>query len=832
MVKHPILLLFLVDLIRTVTMLRNNIKIALRNLLKQRAYTLINVFGLAVGMASCILLALHVSSELSYDKDFIDADRIHRIVLERKYPDQTSIIAGIPHSLASVAVQDYPEVERAATIAGPFNDMMISYSGSNNIDFKFLENNVYAADSNFFKMFSFKIIKGDRKTLLQHPRSMVLTENVAKRHFGEEDPFGKLITMSGNIFTVTGICEDPPANTHFSYGLIISINTIERFNLKNFNRPDVYCYLKLKQDADPKLLESKFPGMVDKYAASEFEKINKTSWSDYKKAGNGYSYFLTPLTKVYLDPENIGGMKSGGNIVTIKILTVIAILIFIIACINFINLATARSTERAREVGVRKVLGSIRRQLVFQFLTESLIVSCLGVALAALFIALALPYFNQLTEGDLQIVFGIQTSLCLIGIAVVLGLAAGIYPSFVLSAFTPITVLKANFTASSDGKWIRNGLVIFQFCISITLIICTVIMQQQMNFIYQKDLGYDKEHLIVIEGNFHMRPNFTRTLVKEIKQMSQVVSAAGSLSMPSISGIYPQQYRSEFSTELKSIHAMYAGDEFAEVMDFKLVEGNLFSENTNDSLSVILNESSVKTFGIIDPIGKKISFVEQTYGSGEQTTFTIVGIIKDFHYETLHEEIKPLVIHSNEVIFSRMSFVVARLKPGENKSAIQIMENKWKALAPDMPFQFKLFDNVVDSHYKKEKLMGEIFTVFSGLSVFVACIGLFGLSAYTVSLRTKEIGIRKVFGAGFTNILMLLSKDFTRMILISLFVAAPISVYIMNTWWLQDFTFRIQISPWTIVASGLAALLMAWFTVGYQSIKAAIRNPVRSLRNE
>lgn len=302
--------------------------------------------------------------------------------------------------------------------------------------------------------------------------------------------------------------------------------------------------------------------------------------------------------------------------------------------------------------------------------------------------------------------------------------------------------------------------------------------------------------------------------------------------MPSIRGIYPQQYRSELSTELKSIHTMYAGDEFAEVMDFKLVEGKLFSESTNDSLSVILNEAAVKTFGLTDPIGKKISFVEQTYGSGAQTTFTIVGIIKDFHYETLHEAIKPLVIQSNEVIFSRMSFVVARLKTGENKMAIQIMEEKWKALAPDMPFQFRFFDNVVDSHYKKEKRTGEIFTLFSGLSIFVACIGLFGLSAYTVSLRTKEIGIRKVFGAGVTNILMLLSKDFTRMVLIAFFVAVPISVYIMNTWWLQDFPFRIQISSWTIIATGLAALLMAWLTVGYQSIKAAIRNPVRSLRNE
>lgn len=353
-----------------------------------------------------------------------------------------------------------------------------------------------------------------------------------------------------------------------------------------------------------------------------------------------------------------------------------------------------------------------------------------------------------------------------------------------------------------------------------------------MNFLNQKDLGYDKEHLVVIEGDFHIKPNFTRTLVTEIRRIPQVLSAAGSLSMPVIGGVYPQQYRSEFSSEINSIHTMYAGDKFAEVMDFKLLEGNLFSEKTNDSLSVILNESAVKTLSLADPIGKKITFIEQTYGSGEQTTFTIVGVIKDFHYETLHKEIRPLVIQSNEIIFSRMSYVVARIKAGENESAISMIESRWKDLAPGMPFQFRFVDNVLDAHYKKEKRMEKIFTLFSGLSIFVACIGLFGLSAYTAGLRTKEIGIRKVFGAGVGDILILLSKDFTKMVSISFLLATPIALYVMETWWLQGFAFRIQISVWTVVAAGLSALLVAWFTVGYQSVKAAVRNPMRSLRNE
>jgi putative ABC transport system permease protein len=814
------------------SMIKNYLKIAFRNLIGHKAYTFINVLGLAIGMASCIMLALYIQSELSYDKGFIDAESIHKLILERKYPDQTKIQAGVPHSFASVLVNDYPEVERATTICGPFDDMIISYKGSDKTNLKFLENDVYAADSSFFRIFSFKILKGDRKTMLQHPKSMVLTESTAKRHFGDEDAFGKLITMSGDVFTVTGICEDPPANTHFKFGLVISIHTIERFNLDNFNRPDSYCYLKLKEGANPSALESKFPKMVDSYAAADFERVNKTSWADYKRAGNGYAYFLRPLTSIYLDPANIGGMKPSGNIILVRILVGIAILIFAIACINFINLATARSNERAREVGVRKVLGSFKRQLVFQFLSESFIVSFIGVGLAAILIIVSLPYFNLLTDKNLQIAFNSQTAFGLTVLIIVLSLLAGLYPSFVLSSFKPVNVLKGNFTATPKGKWIRSGLVIFQFWISISLVICTLIMQQQTTFLSQKDLGYDREELLVIEGDFHMKPSFTRSLVSEINKMPQVLSSAGSLSMPAMDGIYPQQYQSEDSPEIRSIHTMYIGDEFAETMGFKLLDGNLFSFATNDSLSVILNESAVKTFGLSNPIGKKITFIEQTYGSGERTTFTIIGVIKDFHYRTLHEAVNPLVIQSNEIIFSRMSYIVAKVKPGAYKEAISKIESKWKELAPDMPFRLRMVDGVLEAHYQKEKRMSKIFTLFSSLSIFVALIGLFGLSAYTASLRTKEMGIRKVFGAGIVDVFFLLTSGFTRTVLISFLLAAPISWYLMESWWLRGFAFRIQISIWTILGVGIAALALALVTVTYQSVKAAITNPTRSLRNE
>jgi putative ABC transport system permease protein len=814
------------------TMIWNYLKIAFRNLINHKAYTLINVLGLAIGMTSCILLTLYVKDELSYDKDFVEEENIYKVILERKYPGQTKIQAWIPHSFASVFVKDHPEIERATTICGPFNDMIVSYKGSNKTDVKFLENGVFAADSNFFKIFSFKILKGDRKTMLQHPNSMVLTESVAKKYFGDEDALGKLITMSGGVNTVTGICEDPPVNTHFKFGLIISIHSIERFNLDNFNRPDTYCYIKLKEGVNTSKLESKFLKTVDTYAAADFERVNKTSWTDYKRAGNGYRYLLRPLTSIYLDPDNIGGMKASGNIILVRVLIAIAILIFIIACVNFINLATARSSERAKEVGVRKVLGSFKRQLIFQFLSESFIVSAIGVSLTAILIIISLPYFNLLTDKNVQVVFNLQTVFKFLSLIVVLSLLAGIYPSFVLSSFKPIVVLKGNFTATPKGKWIRNGLVVFQFWISISLVICTLVMQQQTKFLSKKDLGYNKEELLVIEGDFHMKPNFTRNLVAEIKRMPEVLSAAGSLSMPSMDGIYLQQYQAEGSEEIRSLHTMEIGDEFAETMDFKLLDGKLFSTTSNDSLSVILNESAVKTLGLSNPIGKHITFIEQTYGSGERTTFKIIGVIKDFNYRTLHETINPLIIQSNEIIFSRMSYVAVRLKPGANAETISQIEFKWKQLSPDMPFQFRFVDNILDAHYQKEQRVGKIFSLFSLLGIAVALIGQFGLSTYTASLRTKEMGIRKVFGAGILDVFILLTHGFTRTVLISFLLAAPTSWYLMERWWLQGFAFRIQINVWTLLGVGVGALAVALVTVGYQSIKAAVVNPTGSLRNE
>jgi putative ABC transport system permease protein len=808
-----------------------HLRSTIRSLLRQRLYTTVNIFGLSIGLASCAALTLYVNDELSFDKQFDEYQRIYKLVLERTEPEKISTIGGVPHSYSAIIPEQSQDAEMTTAISGPFNDMMITFKGANHKSINHLEDNIYAADSNFFNVFSFPVISGDRTTMLKEPKSMVLTEAVAKKHFGNADPMGKIIHMSGDDFVVTGICADPPANTHFNFGIIISIHTIERFTLNNFNRPDSYCYVKLSHNADPKGLEKKISKMVELYAGPDFEKVNGSSWKEYLAAGNGYRYFLVPLKDVYLYPINIGGFRPPGNIVFVQVLILVIALIFAVTCINFVNLSTARAASRANEVGIRKIIGSRRSQLVFQFLIESWLTCLAAVLIAILMLYLLLPAFNELSSKRLPLTFDFSTIVTVLVIWVGVGLLAGIYPAFLLSSFQPISVIKGKFFSTSKGKWIRNNLVVFQFAMSVILAISTVVIFQQVNYLGEKDLGYDKEQLLIIEGDFHMRPDFTRSLIDKIKSLSQVKRAAGSLSLPSHDGIFPQQYISESSPTVQAIRTMIFGDNFAEVMDLKLKDGRLFSEHTNDSLSVLLNEKAVKAFGFNDPIGKKITYIEQTYGSGEQVEFTVIGVVKDFNFKSLHEGIEPLVIQSNDQIYNRVGTIAVRIQPGQSLEAVSGIEQYWRELSPDAPFQFKFMDNMLNEHYQKERQVGKMASVFAILSLLIACIGLFGLSAYTVSTRSREIGIRKVVGANTKDIFLMLSYDFTKLVLVAFLIAAPLSWYVMDSWWLNQFAFRVELNPLLFGMTGILILGITWFTVGFHSIKASIQKPVDSIRD-
>ncbi|MBK5279423.1 MAG: ABC transporter permease [Bacteroidia bacterium] len=814
-------------------MFKNNLKIAIRNLFKQKVYTFINVLGLAVGIASCLLIVLFIRNEFSYDTFFADNNRIFRMVLERKYPNHSTFYSIVPHSFEGVAKQDYPEIELSTNVFGNATFSM-SYKNEHDEVKQFDEDFVLLADSTFFKMFSFEFLKGDPVTALSLANSVVITKKTAERYFGDSEALGKTLTTGAGEFKVTGVCEDVPPNSHFNFSALLSSSTFPFTKRENFTGFSAYTYFKLSPGSDADALEAKFPKMVDTYASAQIERNLGKSWEDYKNEGNGYRYFLQPLTSIHLDPTNLEAqMKVGGNRKSVYIMISVSILILVIACINFMNLATARSAERAKEVGLRKVMGSFKQQLVAQFLTESFVLSSIGVALAVVIIQVALPFFNNLTEKQLVFPFSLVSISWLVMLAAFVGFLAGIYPSFILSSFNPVQVLKGTFTGNQSGKWIRNGLVIFQFWISIILIIGTMVIQEQMTFMQEKSLGFDKEQVLVVERCFNLNPQQTETLSEEIKRMPEVTRAAGSFALPGDeNGYFGIQFQPEGSSEILTTKSMVIADELGETLGIELEEGRWFSKETNDSLSIILNQTAVKVMGLEDPIGRKLIDMQQRPEGNIAVPYTIVGIVRDFNFISLRDEITPLVIQSNEAFGRGTAYILARIKPDQIPSAIKSIEAKWKEIAPEQPFKFSFLDQNISAQYKSEEQAGDLFAIFSGLAIFVACIGLFALSAYITSLRTKEIGVRKVLGASVNEVVILLSTDFTKMIVISFVLAVPVAWYVMENWWLQNFAYRIEISLWIILVSGVAALSIAWLTVSYQSIKAAIRNPVNSLRSE
>lgn len=814
-------------------MFKNNLKIALRSLLKQKVYTLINVLGLSVGIASCILIVLFVRNEFSYDTFFADKENIYRMVLERKYPNHSTFYAVVPHSFEGIIKRDFPEVEESVNVFG-FPNFSLSYKNERDEVSQFDEDYVIVTDTHFLKIFNFKLLQGNPATALAQANEMVVTAEMAKRYFGDADPIGKILKAGDQEFKVSGVCENIPAHSHFKFSAMIAVSTFPFTKRENFTSFSTYTYFKLKPGSDPAAMEAKITKVVDTYAAAQIEKNLGKSWADYSKEGNGYRYFLQPLTGIHLDPVNLEAqMKPGGNRTTVYIMISVAILILLIACINFMNLATARSAERAKEVGIRKVMGSFKQQLIAQFLTESFVLSAVGVTLAVVILYFILPYFNNLTEKQLTLPFDVMSIVVLVALTIFVGLLAGIYPSFILSSFNPVVVMKGNFTGHSKGKWIRNGLVIFQFWISIILMIGTMVIQNQMKFMSDKSLGFDREQVLVVEKGFNLDAQRMTTLIEEIKRLPEVESAAGSFAIPSHeSDFFGIQFQPEGSSEILTTKTMIIADGLGETLGMELLDGRWFSKETNDSLSIMLNEAAVKVMGLENPIGRKLIDVQERPEGNVSVPYVITGIVKDFNFNSLRDKVTPLVIQSNEGFGGANQYVLARIKAGQIPSAIQSVEATWKQLVPEQSFKFSFLDQNINEQYKGEQQSGRLFAIFSGLAIFVSCIGLFALSAYITNLRTKEIGVRKVLGASVQGVVVLLSMDFTKMILLSFVMAVPVAWYVMEHWWLQNFAYRIDISVWIFLISGAMAFLIAWLTVSYQSIKAAIQNPIKSLRSE
>ncbi|MCI0751150.1 MAG: ABC transporter permease [Flammeovirgaceae bacterium] len=814
-------------------MIRNYLKIAFRSLRKQKVYSSINIMGLSVGIASCLLIIMFVLNEFSYDSFHAKADNIYKIALERKYPNHSTNYAIIPHSYGDVIQQDFAEVESVVKMGGPFNNVVVNYKNEKDELIQFEENFLMAADSNFFNVFSIKLQKGDPKKVLVTVNDIVITENTALRYFGKEDPIGKVLRFFNQDFKVTGVCENVPENSHMKFDFLGKWDD-EFFGGRenNFITFSAHMYVVLKPGTDPKQLEAKFPKMVDTYASAQIEADLGKSWEDYKKEGNGYRYFLQPLSSIHLDPLNIEAkIRAGGNISYVYFLICVAGLIVVIACINFMNLATARSAERAREVGLRKTMGSIKQQLVAQFLVESTLLSFLATCLAVLFVQLGLPFFNDLAQKNLTLIFSIELIGGLLILSILVGTLAGSYPAFFLSAFNPVVVMKGNFTGNTKGAWLRNGLVVFQFWISIILIVGTLVVSRQMKFMQDKSLGYDKEQLLVVERVFALQ-NKSQTFLDELSSLPEVRQAAGAFSMLGRQGdFFGAQFIPEGSSEILTTKSMGIDDVFAETIGFTFLEGKGYSKETNDSLSIILNETAVKTLGLTNPVGQKLNQVQRRQDGNVTVPYTIIGVIKDFNFQSLRDPITPLTIQSTESFGGGVGYAYVKIKAGEIPSALSKIEAKWKELIADQPFKFTFLDQELQSNYESEKRAGTLFGVFSGLAILIACIGLFGLAAYTASLRTKEIGVRKVLGASVSSVIILLSRDFTKLIAIAFILAVPLSWYIMKNW-LDGFAYRTDLSFDVFIIAGSISILIAWITVSYQSIKAAVANPVKSLRSE
>ncbi len=804
-------------------MVKNNIIIAYRSLVKKMGYTLVNIFGLSIGLACCMMILIYVDHETSYD-DFQYED-VYRIALNRKYPDREVNYTVMPHSIPPQMVEDFPYVVQQGRLIPPFGNTTVRYED------QFYDEEFFAlADSTFFEVVKFDFVMGDPTTALRDNNTVVISETIAKKYFKGDDPMGKSLETNNGNWAVTGVFKDYPEKSHFRAELIGSMQTFPFFNNPTWASFTSMSYIKLRPGTNPATLEEAMPPFIKKYAAGEIQQMTGQTYDEYISAGNGYIYSLQPIRDIHLYSNLEGELKPNGSISYVYIFVSVAIFIMLIACINFMNLSTARSTERAKEVGIRKVLGSLKSQLITQFLTESILLSLASFGVALVLVILAIPTFAELSDRLLttDLLTEPVAMIAMFLTVLVIGLLAGLYPAFVLSAYRPVQVLKGKMQTSKLGVILRNGLVVFQFAISIGLIASTVIIFNQMNFMIDKELGYDKEHVIVVEGSGNLQDK-AEIYRQQLIQQSEITNAGFTSNVPG--NLFPG-----FSVNLQGSskdafvgRQMTIDENYIPTLDIKVLEGRQFDPKFNDTLSIMINRTAQTVLGLDDPIGKKLSNTQN--GVPDPIVYNIIGVVDDFHFQPLHRAIEPLFMTHIDGPQPFQNFMMVKVKPSNLQGTLAEMEANWAELVPNSPFKASFMDQNLEEFYNTERTSGRLFTAFTSLAIVIACIGLFGLAAYTTGQKTKEIGVRKVMGASVPSIILLLSREFTKLILISLIVAVPITWYGMNNW-LDDFAYRIDISPLTFLISGFGAILIGWITVSYQSFKAAIVNPVKSLRAE
>lgn len=811
-------------------MLKNYFKIAWRNLVRNRVFSAINIAGLAIGLASCMLISLYVIDELSFDRFHEKANRIVRITFKGTMQGGIINESHVMPPTAAALKADYPEVLESTRLRQGGKPLVL------------LNNKLYSdeklafVDSNFFSVFTLPFVAGNPKKALLEPNSLVLSETAARKYFGKTDAVGKIITFKdwNKTLRVTGVMKDIPSNSHFRFDLLGSMASVDEAKANSWMTSEFFTYLVLPEGYDYKKLEAKLPATVDKYMSPQLKQSMGVTTAEFRKQGNNLELRLQPLTDIHLHSDFQYDLDANGDITYVYIFGAVAVMMLLIACINFMNLSTAGSSKRAREVGVRKVMGSEKSELVGQFLTESILLTSLALILAILLSIIALPVFNDLSGKNLSLKWDAIPGLipALIGFGLFVGIFAGSYPAFFLSSFKPITVLKGGSSViklSSSGKSfnLRSGLVVFQFFMSIILIVGTTVVIQQLQFIRNKKLGYNKDQVIVIP---------TWSLGKNTEAFREGLSHDSRIENVSLSGYVPAgpsdnnnfTVNPDGNTDRMVKTLRYEVDyNYLATLGMELARGRNFSkEYGTDSTGIIINETAAKTFGWT-PTNAVDRIITRSDNQGNKATYHVIGVVKDFHFRSMYERIGPLVMTLN----NGWGWMMVKTRSAEVSGLLASMKKSWDGFHSDMPFSYTFLDERFNETYKAEQKTGQILGTFAGLTIFVACLGLFGLATFTAEQRTKEIGVRKVLGASVAGIIALLSKDFLKLVIVALLIATPAAWWLMDRW-LQEFAYKINVTWWMFALAGALSVLVALCTISYQSVKAALMNPVESLRSE
>jgi len=808
-------------------MFKNYFLIAWRNLKNSKAFSFINISGLAIGLATCLLILLYVKDELSYDRYNEKADRIYRIDGDLKFAGNHFVIAVAPEPMGATMKRDYPEVEQTVHFRS-YGGVLVR-KGQQNIH----EDKVVYTDSTLFSVFTLPMIQGDPVHALAEPKSVVITEKTAMKYFNSTDVVGKYLVVNDTTnLKVTGVIKNVPSQSHFNFDFFISGNkSIAKWELGDWLSNNFNTYILLKKGADARRLEARMPQMVDKYMVPVAQAIMHVDIDQFTKSGNYIKYSLTPVTAIHLHSNKTAEMDANGNIQYVYIFSTIAVFILLIACINFMNLSTARSAGRAKEVGVRKVLGSTRQSLIRQFLMESMLVCFIALVMSVLIAITLLPLFNQLASKELSPVLFISPWVLasLLGLTVVVGFLAGSYPALFLSAFRPAQVLKGKIAAGFKSGWLRSSLVVFQFTISVILMVGTIVIYRQLNYIRNKDIGYNRNQVLIIQ-NTNALGSQAAAFREEVLKMNGAQSAT-------MTGFLPTApWRTDYplfpvpttdASKAASMQIWNVDENYIPTLGMRMVQGRNFSRDfLTDSTGIIINESAARLLGFRQSVNKDLYSLDN-FPAKDLTHLHIIGVVKDFNFNSLHEEVSPLAMRWRKENGSIAVRIATKNIPG----LIAQIENKWRAMAPSQPFNYTFMDQDFNKTYRSEQQTGGLFITFATLAIFIACLGLLGLAMFTAEQRTREIGIRKVLGASVGGILGLLTKDFLKLVVLSILVASPLAWWMMSKW-LQDFAYRTSIS-WTVFAMATgAALVTAVATISVQALKSAMANPVKSLRTE